>query len=62
MNPIRYIMSVLQAFFGVQSSENRERDFAEGNPAVFLIVGLIMTLIFMVNLLLFVNYIVGVGK
>ena len=51
-------MSVLQAMFGVQSSENRERDFAQGNPAVFLVVGLMMTIIFMLNLFLFVNYIV----
>ena len=51
-------MSVLQAFFGVQSSENRERDFAEGDVAVFLVIGLMMTAIFMLNLFLFVNYIV----
>ena len=58
MSPLRYIISVLQAFFGVQSSDNRERDFAEGNPAVFLLVGLAMTSIFMLNVFLFVNYIV----
>ena len=58
MSIFQYVLSVLQAFFGVQSSENRERDFAEGNPAIFLIVGLLMTIIFMVNVFLFVHYVV----
>ena len=58
MSPLSYIISVLQAFFGVQSNENRQRDFKEGNPAIFLIVGLAMTVIFMANVFLFVEYIV----
>ena len=58
MSPISYIVSVLRAMFGVQSSENRERDFAKGEVAVFLVIGLMMTAIFMLNLFLFVNYIV----
>ena len=58
MSPLSYVISVLQAFFGVQSKDNRERDFEEGNPAIFLIVGLAITFIFMANVFLFVNYIV----
>lgn len=49
------ILSVLQAFFGVQSTENRERDFKKGNPILFLIVGYILTIIFIMSLYLIVT-------
>jgi hypothetical protein len=40
------IASVNAAFFGVQSSKNRERDFKRGKPLHFVIVGLVMTAVF----------------
>jgi len=49
---------VLQAFFGVQSSENRQRDFEQGNPKIFLFLGLVVTLLFLVSVFVFVNYMV----
>ena len=58
MTCLRYILSVLQAFFGVQSSENRDRDFEEGNPVVFFVIAIVITIMFMLSLFLFVNYIV----
>jgi len=58
MTWLRYILSVLQAFFGVQSSENRDRDFEQGNPVVFFVIGIVLTVMFMASLFLFVNYIV----
>ena len=54
----RTIISILQAFFGVQSAKNRDRDFTQGNPITFLITGLVITVVFLITLLLFVNYIV----
>lgn len=54
----RTIISILQAFFGVQSTKNRDRDFAQGNPVVFLVTGLVITSLFLITLSLFVNYIV----
>ncbi|MEL0016647.1 MAG: DUF2970 domain-containing protein [Rhodospirillales bacterium] len=54
----RSLLSVLQAFFGVQSSENRHRDFEQGNPTVFLILGLVVTVLFLVSVFMFVNYVV----
>lgn len=42
--------SVLAAFFGVQSEANRERDFTRGNPGQFILVGLILTFIFVLVL------------
>jgi hypothetical protein len=54
----RNILSVLQAFFGVQSSENRVRDFEHGNPVVFFVIGLFVTVMFMASVFVFVNYVV----
>ena len=58
MNLFRYLLSVLQAFFGVQSSENRDRDFEQGNPVIFFVIAIAITIVFMASLFLFVNYIV----
>ena len=55
---LRYILSILQAFFGVQSAENRERDFEQGNPVIFFVLAIVITIMFMASLFLFVNYIV----
>ena len=41
--------SVLAAGFGVQSNENRERDFKHGKPGQFIIIGLIFTLLFILG-------------
>jgi hypothetical protein len=40
------IASVGAAFFGVQSSKNRERDFKHGKAAHFIVVGLVATGVF----------------
>ncbi len=40
------ILSVLAAMFGVQKGKNRERDFTQGNPWIFIIIGIIMTTAF----------------
>lgn len=39
--------SVFAAAFGVQSSKNQERDFKHGKARVFIISGIIFTLLFM---------------
>ena len=38
--------SVLASMFGVQSSRKHEADFAHGKPWQFIIVGLVMTAVF----------------
>ena len=58
MTLLRYIISVLQAFLGVQSSENRDRDFAQGNAIIFVSLAIALTIIFVAGLFLFVNHIV----
>ncbi len=56
MRLFSYIVSILRAFFGVQSSENRTRDFEEGNPIVFLVLAIGTTIMFVTALFLFVNH------
>ena len=58
VNLLRYIISVLQAFLGVQSSENRDRDFDQGNPIIFAALAIALTMMFVAGLFLFVNHIV----
>ena len=38
--------SVMASFFGVQKEEIRQRDFTYGKPSQFIIIGLIITLAF----------------
>lgn len=40
------VMSVFAAAFGVQSSKNQQRDFKHGKARVFIISGIIFTLLF----------------
>lgn len=49
------IKSILGAAFGVQSEEARARDFAHGSPAVFIIGGIVFTVLFVVILVVIVN-------
>lgn len=49
------IKSVSASFFGVQSKANRERDFSKGKPQHFIIIGLLMTLVFVGGVVLAVQ-------
>lgn len=49
------IFSVLAAMFGVQSQKNRERDFTQGNPWVFIVIGIVLTVAFVLSLVLVVK-------
>ncbi len=40
------IQSTFAAAFGVQSSENRERDFKQGKASQFIVSGIVFTLLF----------------
>ena len=56
---IDVIKSVLASFFGVQSDKNRRRDFQQGNLAQFIIVGLVLTVLFIVGMILIVKLILA---
>lgn len=45
----RIFASVLASMFGVQSSSNRERDFTQGRPWVYVVVGLAVTVAFIMT-------------
>lgn len=42
--------SVLSSMFGVQSNRKREEDFTHGRPSQFIIVGLVVTAVFVLML------------
>lgn len=52
------IKSVGAAMFGVQSEENRERDFKHGKASHFIAVGIVMTVIFVLVLVSIVSSVV----
>ena len=52
---VSIIGSVLAAFFGVQSSRNRERDFGHGNWRVYLLAGILLAGLFVFGLLMLVK-------
>ncbi|MBT8120924.1 MAG: DUF2970 domain-containing protein [Gammaproteobacteria bacterium] len=41
--------SVLASMFGVQSSRKRHEDFSHGKPFQYIIVGLVMTVVFILT-------------
>ncbi|MDD2724308.1 MAG: DUF2970 domain-containing protein [Methylovulum sp.] len=50
---IQVIKSVLAAFIGVQSEENRQKDFTQGSLKNYLIGGVVFTVLF-VAIIIFV--------
>ncbi|CUA85510.1 DUF2970 domain-containing protein [Pseudidiomarina woesei] len=51
------VVSVLAALFGVQSDKNRQRDFNHGNPAVYVAIGAVFVVLFVLTLILVVNWV-----
>jgi hypothetical protein len=43
---LQVLGSVLASFFGVQKDARRERDFSRGRPRDFILVGLLLTAVF----------------
>lgn len=57
----KVVLSVIAAMFGVQSNKNRERDFAKGRPAAYIIVGIMMTLLFVLTLWGVVSFVMNMA-
>lgn len=53
------ILSVIAAFFGVQSDANRKRDFKHGNPVLYIVIGIVMAALMVVGLLAIVNWVLA---
>ena len=56
---LQVIQSVLAAAIGVQSNQNRERDFARGSAKTFIIAGLIGTVMFVLTIYTVVHLVLG---
>ena len=50
--------SVLASFFGVQTAENRERDFKHGKAKVFIAVAILMTIVWYGIIAIIVHFVV----
>ncbi len=44
------LCSVLASMFGVQSNRRREEDFTHGKPSQYVIIGLLVTVVFVLTL------------
>lgn len=53
------LTSVLAAFFGVQSSANRKRDFTYGKASHFIVIGLIVTVLLVIGIVVLVRVIMA---
>jgi len=56
---IEVIRSVLSAAVGVQSDKNRLKDFGQGSLPVYIITGLIFTVLFVMSLIFLVSKVVN---
>jgi hypothetical protein len=57
---LQLVGSALAAGFGVQSSKNRERDFSRGKPLHFIIIGIVLTALFVLTVIGVVNLVLNV--
>ena len=55
------IGSVFPAAIGVQSSSNRERDFARGSAKQFIVIGLMATVLFAATIFTIVKIVIAVS-
>ena len=59
LNIFQVMSSIFAAGLGVQSSENRERDFKQGKASTFIAAGIIFTLLFIGSVLTIVNLVLN---
>lgn len=53
------IKSVLAAAIGVQSNDNRQKDFEQGSLSSYIIAGVIFTVLFICGLVFLVSTVLG---
>lgn len=54
-NIFQVVWSVIAAVFGVQSQENRERDFKKGDPRDYITVYVILVIALVIGMIMVVN-------
>jgi DUF2970 family protein len=57
----RTLLAVAWSFFGVRKSRDLERDVGELNPLHVVIAGVVVAAIFVVALIVLVNWVIGSG-
>jgi hypothetical protein len=57
----RTLLAVAWSFFGVRKSKDLERDVSELNPLHVVIAGVIVAALFVVALIVLVNWVIGSG-
>jgi hypothetical protein len=55
------LASVLASMFGVQSSRKREVDFTHGKPSQYVIIGLLVTVVFVLTVWGIVSFVMKVA-
>lgn len=55
---LHVVRSVIAAGIGVQSNKNREVDFKHGSLPVYIIVGIIATLLFILTIIAIVSWVI----
>ncbi|MDG2018927.1 MAG: DUF2970 domain-containing protein [Porticoccaceae bacterium] len=58
-NLLSVVKSILAAGIGVQSDNNRTRDFEQGNPLTFIIGGVVFTLLFIATIATVVGFVLS---
>ncbi|QQX80092.1 DUF2970 domain-containing protein [Shewanella sp. KX20019] len=53
------LLSTLAAFIGVQTEQNRLKDFQTSSPVPFIVMGILLAIAFVLSLLLIVSQVVG---
>lgn len=53
------VKSVLAAFIGVQSADNRKNDFEQGSLSTYVIAGIIFTVVFVAGIIFLVSMVTG---
>lgn len=56
---LQVIKAVIGAMVGVQSEQQRQQDFQASSPIPYIVVGVIATLLFVVTLILVVNWVLA---
>lgn len=60
-NVFQMLLSAMAACFGVQSSQNQERDFTAGHTWTWMLLGLIVMGLFVVFVILLVSWALSLG-
>jgi hypothetical protein len=56
---LQVLKSVLSAFIGIQSKENREQDFTQGKASHYIVIGVVVTILFIISLIVLVSKVIG---